>query len=156
MNISEEVYLEHFGIKGMKWGVRNSSKAVTPTERRAQIEKKIDKMSGQRIYQGAGLTGFYAQKGKAPKTWDAATNRATRRLALRGAVEAGVILGGSFTLLKHAKLSKSGRDGLKLSAALLAAKAGQIRLSQIHDVRVSGKHRKLINERNAIDKAGKR
>lgn len=35
MIISEEDYLEHFGVKGMKWGVRKQRRGGTAEERRA-------------------------------------------------------------------------------------------------------------------------
>ena len=40
MIITEEVYLEHFGVKGMKWGVRR--------DRRAQTHAKVGRGEGTR------------------------------------------------------------------------------------------------------------
>lgn len=52
MIINEETYLEHFGVKGMQWGVRKDRKLLTPKEkqRRAQRARKVT---------SAALTGIF-------------------------------------------------------------------------------------------------
>ena len=56
MIIDEDVYLAHYGKKGMKWGVRNNA---TASEKAA---KKLDRLSGQKIYDGNGYKGYYGQR----------------------------------------------------------------------------------------------
>lgn len=44
MIINADVYLEHFGKKGMKWGVRNKhqppGRALTPAERKQRVQRQ--------------------------------------------------------------------------------------------------------------------
>lgn len=39
MNINEEIYLEHFGVKGQKWGVRKTRKVQNALDRTNRIAK---------------------------------------------------------------------------------------------------------------------
>jgi hypothetical protein len=46
MIITEEAYLEHFGVKGMRWGVSRANRGMNKASRardRATIDKQIDK-----------------------------------------------------------------------------------------------------------------
>jgi hypothetical protein len=42
MIVDEEVYLQHFGVKGMRWGVRNEQRAANKTARREKRAEKFD------------------------------------------------------------------------------------------------------------------
>ncbi len=45
MIVDEEIYLEHYGKKGMQWGVRNKSNKtpLTAKEKKQKRQKRIDK-----------------------------------------------------------------------------------------------------------------
>ncbi len=68
MVIDEDVYLEHYGVKGQKWGVRKSKssntkttkpkkKSLTAKEKRVRSEKRI--RTAQKVL-GTAATAVYA------------------------------------------------------------------------------------------------
>ena len=57
MIIDEDVYLEHFGVKGMRWGVRNQKRGGTKEQRRAGNKKFVRNLA---IGVGVGAVGGVA------------------------------------------------------------------------------------------------
>ena len=55
MIIEEEVYLEHYGVAGMKWGKRKGSSRKLTKKQQAQRKKKIEN--------GAKLAGYLLASG---------------------------------------------------------------------------------------------
>lgn len=41
MIIEEEMYLEHFGVRGMKWGVRKAPDRITPNKSDTKVTKEV-------------------------------------------------------------------------------------------------------------------
>lgn len=73
MIIDEEVYLEHFGVKGMKWGVYNKRRIQKRTVRRENRAKPYDK-------QAASIQGKIEKLNlKTPKTDRGRAGQAERR-----------------------------------------------------------------------------
>ena len=77
MFIDEEVYLEHYGVKGMKWGVRRERRkaklaAMTPKERAAAKRKRKRRINnGISLALGAIWLGlFLSEKGSRPPPRD--------------------------------------------------------------------------------------
>jgi len=110
-------FLEHFGVKGMRWGTRKASSSKSPEDRIRKIDKKINRLNADRIYGGAGLVGYY-QKRKPSKRPHA---KARSRLLLRGATETAVLLGGSTILMKKMGASRQQVRGGQIAFGLLAA-----------------------------------
>lgn len=52
MIVDEDVYLEHFGVKGMKWGVRNKSSGVS---------RQVNRMAKKDAEEFARAKAFYGQ-----------------------------------------------------------------------------------------------
>jgi hypothetical protein len=52
MLITEEAYLQHYGKKGMKWGVRKKKKPLTAKERQRKTERNV------KIAKGVITTGL--------------------------------------------------------------------------------------------------
>ena len=52
MIVQEDVYLEHFGIKGMRWGVRNDTGASSRTNREASKDAK--EFARAKLFYGEG------------------------------------------------------------------------------------------------------
>lgn len=155
MIADEEVnaFLEHFGVKGMQWGKRKSATAKSPREERLnqirKIDKKISKFDAERIYGGAGLTGNYQKRRQSKHPY----GKARARLALRGATEAAVLLGGSTLAMKKMGANPTQLRGGQIAFGLLAAQhIGRTRISQIHDVGVYKRHTKLIEEKRRLTK----
>ncbi len=57
MIVEEDIYLEHFGVKGMHWGVRNQRRGGTPEQRRAGNRKFARNLA---IGAGVGVAGGLA------------------------------------------------------------------------------------------------
>jgi hypothetical protein len=154
--IIDEYSLNHAGIKGMKWGVRKSGSQQTtsPKNRLSEINKKLDKFDANRIVGGAGTVGYYQKRRVSQHPY----GKAKVRIALRGAAEAAVLLGGG-TLVAKKVLGASPMQlrGAQLALGLLAVKEiGLTRVSEIHNVNVYKKHTQLINEKRAIEAAMKK
>lgn len=141
--------LEHIGVMGMKWGHRKSQ--PTASDRIKQIDKKLNRFSGDKIVAGSQLKGWAINKGsKNPSL------RAARSVAHRGAIEVGVILAGGALLLSKAQMSDKTRNGAQIAIALLAAQAAYIRVNDLRAISQEKRHSKLIDERHALVKEIKR
>lgn len=158
----DEILLAHSGVKGMHWGVRKK----TPQQQIKKLTKKIDKIDANKLIEGVSLRGWAAKKQynrlvkQNPKfsygklspaeklAYDKkAANRVKRSVVLRGAAEAGVIVGGTAGLIKVTKTSPQGARGALVAGVLLAGQVGYMRLQQVHAVNASLKLEKLQRER---------
>lgn len=61
MIVDEEVYLEHFGVKGMKWGVRNERK-TSSNPRSSTVSGMSPDQLGLAIYGGIAVAAILARK----------------------------------------------------------------------------------------------
>ena len=62
---SSKDIIEHFGIKGMKWGVRNSfSNAKTKWQNLPEKRRRRIKAVAKAVAMGAGIVGYHYAKGK--------------------------------------------------------------------------------------------
>lgn len=168
----EEVMLEHFGVKGMHWGVR---KSLTPAqERQRQLErvnKKINRIDANRVIEGASLQGWQLKKMAkkelkknpnftfsklTPAQREAhlqrASDRARRRVIARGVVETGIILGGGLLALSQVKASPQTIRGAQASVGILSAKGGLSVVSNVNSIRANDRLRKLQAERDRLQK----
>lgn len=170
MSIQEKPSLDealvHFGVKGMKWGVR---KERTPAQEIQRLTKKINRIDADSFIEGESLRGWALRKQykkavrKDPKfkvnklSLDdqikyhrKATRRVKRSVALRGAAEVATILGGTYGLTKVTKTSAQGRAGVLISSALLAGQVGSMRVEQIHQISLADKMNKLQRQRSQL------
>lgn len=165
----DEALLEHFGVKGMHWGVRKKEN-LTNKQQIARINKKISKLDIENRYvEGAGLVGrerakiYKRRLKKDPKFTrrklsteqkladeDKSAARISRKVVIAGAIEAGVIIGGTLALAKATKASPQAKRGATVSAVILAGRAGSIRISQLRSIHTVKKFEKLDIQRDAL------
>jgi hypothetical protein len=149
--------LAHFGVKGMKWGVR---KPQTPQEQQsrelAKAIQKRDAIDGQKAFDGYGLRGWGAKKiykrqvrknphfalNKLTKEETvaynkAATRRAARSVMLRGSVEVAAILAGGGFLIKNSGVNSQAQTGAAIATVLLAGQVGAQRVGQLRSLRAA-------------------
>jgi hypothetical protein len=63
MIVDEDVYLEHFGIKGMRWGVRNDEDGAKSESRFSDRQKKAAVILGSAaVVTAIGVGAIYAKK----------------------------------------------------------------------------------------------
>ncbi len=48
MFIDEDIYMEHFGVKGMRWGVRNKSKKAPLTAKEKNKKEMQEWIKGRK------------------------------------------------------------------------------------------------------------
>jgi hypothetical protein len=165
-------FLQHFGVKGMHWGVRRESAPPTNAQQRASLEKKISRINGQTAVSGYELRGSvlakqYKRNIKKDPNWSygklspekraeytrKADAKVTRKVIALGVLETSAILGGGALAYTHIKGSDASRQGAAIGAILLAGKVGQMRISQVHQIYVAGKLDELQAERAKLRKA---
>lgn len=69
MRITEEEYLEHYGVKGMKWGEINErdipSKTTKKVKKKSELPRLIEKGGtggpGNRLHSGSTVSGAYRE-----------------------------------------------------------------------------------------------
>lgn len=98
----EEVYLAHFGIKGMKWGVRKQQDAGSGQQHHGLSEGQHKAVKAAAIAGGVALAAVLLHKGNV-KIFDARS----AKIYMSGAKMSGRILGktGSTLIKTSAKLS---------------------------------------------------
>ena len=163
----DEALLLHYGVKGMKWGTH---KEQTPAQQIQKINKKIARIDANQYIEGVSLRGHYAKKQykkeskrnpkfaynklspEAKAKFDSTVARKARTgVALRGAAEVAVILGGVNLLAKGMGASPRAKNGALVSAAILSAQAVVIpRGSQIRAINRSLKSDKLRSQRDRL------
>lgn len=140
--------LAHYGVPGMKWGKTKSSKDEAKS-RLAKTEKKLSRMDGQEILNGANTRGYYGLKqykrevkknpnfeyGKLPPAAKSAydrkiTNKTYRGLASRTALEVGLAvsigkIGGQKVYGLNSKNSNMAAGAL--ATTVLLGRVGQAR-----------------------------
>lgn len=158
--------LEHFGVKGMKWGTHRER---TPEQQIKKINKKINKVDVDSYLSGRSLVGFQSQKmhkkalrknpnfnvkklSKAEETaWaDKAARKSKRASARNGALAVGVILGGTYGLTRVGRPTPTATRGAMISGAILAGQVGFLSIKEIHSVTVAKKIDKLKEERKQL------
>lgn len=147
-----EAFLEHFGVKGMKWGVRKTrpSNVDSKVARIAKIDKKTSRMNASRIMDGAGIVGYYQSRKIGGNSKRPYTN-ARVRLILRTGVEAAAAITAVNYGLNRVQGSPQQIAGAKISLAALGAQQGLWpRVNQIHNIGVYKRHTKLIEERRSL------
>lgn len=166
----DEALLEHFGVKGMRWGVRKQP--PRPPTRNQQIQsltRKIDRVGAETYVQGQQLRGWALKKQykkeikKNPKFsykklspedqvryQEKAARKVNRATALRGAGAAAGILGGSLMLSNAARLSPVGRLGVLVTASMLAGNVGLTSIQEINAVNKSMKFDEWQRERKQL------
>jgi hypothetical protein len=161
-----EEALAHYGVKGMKWGVHRER---TPEQQLARINKKISRIDANTAIEGISLQGWALKKqykrsvrkdpafkfNKLPvaeqeRRQRKATNRVRRSVALRGAAEIAVILGGTALLANKVGSSPQAKNGALVSAAILSGKVGKMRIEQLHQLNVGVRLQRLQRERDQL------
>jgi hypothetical protein len=158
--------LEHFGVKGMKWGTHRER---TPAQQIKKINKKINKVDSEQYLNGLGLIGFQSQKmhkkalrknpdfnvkklSKEEETaWaEKAARKSKRASARNGAVAVAVILGGTYGLTRLGRPTPTATKGALISGAILAGQVGLMSVKEIHSVTIANKVNKLKEERKQL------
>lgn len=170
--------LAHYGIKGMRWGVRRSENKGEPkklsareTARRVkQIERKLNRMDADEALAGLGLIGYEAKRygnkmrKKHGEDWTGSKlnrkerleferkmgGRAIRRQLRRGAVEVGIVLGGAAIAKNTLNLSPRTLDGVRQVSVYMGGAYGIMRLREVKGVNTWLKMQKLKDERNDL------
>jgi hypothetical protein len=165
--------MEHHGVKGMHWGQKKAP-TLTPADQKkdeiAKINRKLDNIDANRVLNGLSSSGriqkrmankeikkdpnfrFSKLSEEQKKAFrDKAANKAIRGLAARGALEAGVVLGGGVLLVSSIASGKAAQQG-KVAFAGLSVKVLQMQLSQIRDVQISKKFNNLHARRDILEK----
>jgi hypothetical protein len=167
--------LVHFGVKGMKWGVRKNSISKTGQQGNLKkLQKKMDRLDADRAIEGYNYRGWAGKKvykkmvkknskfafNKLSKAEQVAylkkiDSKAKRDIALMGAAEVAIILGGGNLLVNKMASSPNARRGAKVSVAILAAQAGRIRVNQIRAVNTAGKMDRLREQIKELEPSRK-
>lgn len=144
-------FLEHHGVKGMRWGVRRKSNdpSATSDKRLQKIDTKLNKLNPNRVAAGAGLVGHYQNKRIRASNHPYAKTKS--RIALRGAVEAAIIYGaGTFAVKRLFNPSPSQLRGAKIALGLLATGVGAQSVSEIRSVTAAKRHAQLLANQKSV------
>ena len=87
----EEVYLEHFGVKGQKWGVRRTQRKERQAARNAQIDAARARVNSGKTRSEfeAARAKFKAQKKAGRKDLVTARRKASDEIAIARQVKSG-------------------------------------------------------------------
>jgi hypothetical protein len=168
---SVDEFLEHFGVKGMHWGVHKSDPA-NPQNLRGQISKidaKLEKKDGANVLAGYGLKGWagskqykkaikknpdfrYAKLSAEQKlAYDKKSyNMARRSVIGRTAVESALIVVGGTVVSDHVQTKN--QDTAKKVTLLVLATNGAMRVSQLHSLNTAEKVENLHKQRYDLKK----
>lgn len=158
-------FLAHYGVKGMKWGKRK-----TPEQRLAKVNRKIDRIDGNRAFQGymlrAHFTGKMAKKElKKNPNWDyrklsdaedarfnAKADAKARRVILRnGATAAAIIAAGAAYTTTQMKLSPQNARGAQIAFGILALKTLGPTVTEMREINSVSKLNRLQRERAKLE-----
>jgi hypothetical protein len=166
-----EDFLAHYGVRGMRWGVRRSEPSSASDRRLelAKINQKIGKIDADKALRGYGLRGWAAQKmynkqikknpGFAYKklspeeklAWQRkASRKVTRSVIERGAVEIAAVLGGGTITVSKMLTHPDSRKGAEIGVILLAGQLGAMRVSELNAIRTGNKLERLQARRDAL------
>lgn len=157
-----EDFLAHYGVKGMRWGVRKSN-----------AQRKIDRLNTDSAIAGYGYRGHYAQKkakryakkigkdeftrkdfAKLSKKDQIKYERSIKRAAYsgivgRGFVEAALVGGGGTLLVKGLKVNKKDAQILKVGGTYVMGHIAVGRTLQAKAIRDSYRLDRLREELNS-------
>lgn len=155
--MAEEEAIEHFGVKGMRWGVHK--KPLTQEKAR----KKLDKLDSNLALEGYSLQAHgskaanrYAKK-KYGKNYDfkklttpqkkdlnrIARKSARRKVLAAGAFNASLMLGTTLGGIKLMNLDPEIARGGKITAGLMTANVGRTTIHQLRALKATEKLEEL-------------
>jgi hypothetical protein len=175
-----EEFIAHFGVKGMRWGVRKSQLSSTEVRNSeiARISKRIPKYNtekGLRVAAGYQLRerGLAKQSAKSLKRNPSftykelspeqkaafqrkASNAVTRSVMLKGAAQVAALLAGGPIVGANVGRSVEGATAGAIVSVLLAGKLGKTRVSELRSIHAATKsdERKLKIEKLRSQSAG--
>lgn len=170
----------HFGVKGMRWGVRKSDPGLDTSEGRkkriGKLEKKIDRLDDEYIVTGYGLRGHAAKglhekaKKKDPnydatgKTWTKEQNaafskkvgrRARRQSIQMGALASAIILGAGniamSALAANGTHANTVREG-RIGVAMLVGIPAKQTVQYVRAIGQAEKHQRLRKEITELER----
>lgn len=161
--------LVHYGVKGMKWGVRKRRKDESPQERIKKLQKEIDKYDGQQIFDGYSYIGWEAKKfnkknmkknpnfqedyKKLPQEVRDAdrqklANRAMRRTLTSAAIQSAILVGGGGYAVSKVKVNAEAKRGAQAALVVMATQhLALVSVKQTMAIRAAQVH---YTNRNAI------
>lgn len=108
-----EDHLEHFGVKGMKWGIRKAASGSEIRSARQRLDQKRLKLyvAEDQLYRGNAKQQAAAKKqyDKLVKDWDDDPDRAISTRLTRGETAALVLLTGPAALIPIAMTQVTSR-----------------------------------------------
>lgn len=143
-----DVFLEHFGVKGMRWGHRNPA-------------KRLDRLNANTAVLGYGIRGYaagkvnkqYVKKNKLDKfeikdysklsedlrnKYDSKIKRRAYFSVIgRGVVEAALVKGAAHLAVKNLNFDKQAKDLIKEGSTVMAAMVGITRGIQVKAIHTS-------------------
>jgi hypothetical protein len=162
----DELY--HYGVKGMKWGVRK--KELSPADEVTKITQKMKPGKGRRIYEGEQYRGHYGKKlfkkerikdpkfmyselskSDQKKYQSKITNKTRAGIATLGAAE---MAGGAviFSLIGKYIYGLNKKNTVRAAAGIVGLIAAA-RMSQLHSVNVADKHKKRVERLTELVKS---
>lgn len=128
MNEVEEYYLQHFGVKGMKWGVRKNRKSSKSASKQAKkANKAVYKEAKKDIWAWSKATSYHNKNLAANKEYDQAYGKAKKNYnrtvkTFRGIAIANLAL--SVAMVTHPEAVYKGADVVGAVLGKAASTAG--------------------------------
>ena len=142
--------LTHHGVKGQKWGVIRRSESGGSEARIKKLNRKLGKLDGNRIISGSGLHNWGVEKFGNRDNVDAIV---MRRLALRGALETAIVIGGTHLVAKNLKLNNKNR---LTAIAIIGGQAGKMSIDNLRNLRQFKKQDDIRAEIRRLEKEMKK